>query len=120
MAYLENEAGRPIPQVAPAAIQQGTHAAHNILRAQSGQPLRPFATGTQGTMVTIGRGRGVAHVWGRTVRGFVAWLAWLVVHLVKLIGFRNRLFVLTNWAWNYIFLRASRSAYHKVLKQLFS
>ena len=103
MAYLENEAGRPIPQVAPAAIQQGTHAAQNILRAVSGLPLLPFSYRDAGTMVTIGRGRGVAHVFGRTVRGFWAWVAWLVVHLVKLIGFRNRLFVLTNWAWNYIF-----------------
>lgn len=102
MAYTEDEDGRPIPQVAPAAIQQGTLAARNILRSLSGQPLLPFRYRDMGTMVTIGRGRGVAHVGGRAVRGFLAWFAWLVVHLVKLIGFRNRLFVLTNWAWNYI------------------
>lgn len=103
MAYLESEPGRPIPQVAPAAIQQGTHAAKNIVRAIAGEPLEPFCYRDPGTMVTIGRNTGVAHVFGRTVRGFLAWVAWLVVHLVKLIGFRNRLFVLANWAWNYIF-----------------
>lgn len=103
MSYLEGEDGRPVPQVAPAAIQQGVHAAQNILRAVKNEPLTPFRYRDKGTMVTIGRGRGVARVGGRAFRGFVAWLAWLVVHLVKLIGFRNRLLVLTNWAWNYIF-----------------
>jgi len=103
MAYLEDESGRPIPQVAPAAIQEGEHAARNILRAISGEPLLPFRYRDMGTMVTIGRSRGVAYVWGRSVRGFLAWVAWLVVHLVRLIGFRNRLFVLVNWAWNYLF-----------------
>lgn len=103
MAYLEDGAGQPIPQVAPAAIQQGAHAARNILRAVAGEPQEPFRYKHLGTMVTIGRNKGVAQVWGRSVRGFLAWIAWLVVHLVRLIGFRNRLFVLANWAWNYLF-----------------
>jgi len=103
MAYLEDPAGRPIPQVAPAAIQQGSHAARNILRAVRGEALLPFHYRDMGTMVVIGRNRGVAHLFGRTARGFLAWLAWLIVHLLRLIGFRNRLLVLTNWAWNYLF-----------------
>ena len=103
MALVEEEEGRPVPQVAPAAIQQGEVAARNILRLIRGEPLEAFTYRDRGTMVTIGRGRGVARVWGRTVRGFLAWVGLAHVHLVKLIGFRNRLLVLTNWAWNYIF-----------------
>ncbi|HEY8531006.1 MAG TPA: NAD(P)/FAD-dependent oxidoreductase [Limnochorda sp.] len=103
MAYLEDEEGRPLPQVAPVAIQQGEHAARNIRRLLAGKPPLPFRYRNQGTMVTIGRNAAVAVVGRRAVTGFPAWLAWLGVHLVKLIGFRNRLLVLINWAWNYIF-----------------
>jgi len=106
---VEDDSGRPIPEVAPAAIQEGTHAARNILRAISGEPLEPFRYRPLGMMIAIGRNAGVAHVFGRRVRGFVAWAAWLIVHLIRLIGFRNRLFVLANWAWNYfLFERAVR------------
>lgn len=103
MAYIEHGEGLPVPQVAPAAIQQGTAAARNILRQIAGEEQLPFVYKDPGTMVTVGRNTGVARLWGRSIRGFLAWAAWLVVHLVKLIGFRNRLVVLTNWAWNYIF-----------------
>lgn len=103
MAYVEYGEGIPVPQVAPAAIQQGTAAARNILRAVAGKEQLPFVYKDPGTMVTIGRNAGVARLWGRSIRGFLAWVAWLLVHLVKLIGFRNRLVVLTNWAWNYLF-----------------
>src|SRR5690606_12867879 len=92
MAYVEDEAGRPVPQVAPAAIQEGETAARNILRRLRGEAPQPYRYRERGTMVTIGRNTGVAKMWGRPVRGFLAWTAWLVVHLVKLIGFRNRLF----------------------------
>lgn len=103
MALTQDADGSPVPQVAPAAIQHGETAAANILKHLKGEELAAFRYQDRGTMVTIGRGRGVARMWGRSVRGFTAWIAWLVVHLVKLIGFRNRLLVLTNWAWNYIF-----------------
>jgi len=103
MAYVEREDGTPVPQVAPAAIQEGAFAARNILRQIAGEEPLPFVYKDPGTMVTLGRNKGVARLWGRSIRGFLAWAAWLAVHLVKLIGFRNRLVVLTNWAWNYFF-----------------
>ncbi len=101
-AYLELD-GRSLPMIAPAAIQQGTVAARNILRQLRGVPPAPFRYRDRGTLVTIGRNAAVADVGGRGVTGFPAWVLWLGVHLVNLIGFRNRLFVLVNWAWDYLF-----------------
>jgi len=103
MAYVEDETGRPVPQVAPAAIQQGRHAARNIRRQLAGEAPVAFRYRDPGTMVTIGRNAAVAVIKGRPVRGFSAWLAWLGVHIVRLIGFRNRLLVLVNWGWSYLF-----------------
>jgi NADH dehydrogenase len=101
--------GRPLPMVAPVAMQQATTAARNIRRQSSGQPLMPFQFRDPGMMATIGRNAAVAHFAGLSITGFPAWLAWLGVHLVKLIGFRNRLMVLTNWAWDYfLYERAVR------------
>jgi NADH dehydrogenase len=108
LAYLE-ENGRPLPMVAPVAMQQAKVAAENIVRQAAGQELDSFAYRDQGTMVTIGRNAGVVSVGKRTFAGFFAWAAWLVVHLFKLIGFRNRLFVMLNWAWDYfLFERVAR------------
>ncbi len=103
MALSQDADGNPVPQVAPAAIQHGEMTAANILRHIKGVELKPFRYRDRGTMITIGRSRGVARMWGRSVRGFTAWAAWLVVHVAKLVGFRNRLLVVTNWAWNFIF-----------------
>jgi len=102
LAYLEED-GRPLPMIAPVAVQQGTVAAGNIVRQLAGEAPLPFRYRDPGTMVTIGRNAAVAHVFGRAFTGFPAWVLWLSVHLVNLIGFRNRLFVLTNWAWDYFF-----------------
>lgn len=102
MAYVEQE-GRPVPQVAPAAIQQAEVAAANIVRQLRGEPLAPFRYEDKGTMVTIGRSAGVAAIGRWSIKGFVAWVAWLAVHIIRLIGFRNRLYVLSSWAWSYIF-----------------
>jgi len=108
LAYLEED-GHPLPMVAPVAIQQGAMAARNVVRQIAGKEPLPFRYRDLGSMVTIGRNAGVVRVGGRQVTGFFAWMAWLVVHLVRLIGFRNRLFVLLNWAWDYfLFERASR------------
>jgi NADH:ubiquinone reductase (H+-translocating) len=101
MAYLE-EKGRPIPMVAPAAIQQGAVAGENVIRAVQGLPLREFRYSDRGSLATIGRQRAVAHVPPLQFTGLLAWVVWLVVHLFWLVGFRNRVLVLVNWAWNYI------------------
>ncbi len=90
-----------LPLVAQAAIQQGVHAADNVIRLRREQPLVPFSYRDKGSMATIGRSRAVANIKGIHLRGHLAWWAWLVVHLVMLIGFRNRLVVLVDWAWNY-------------------
>src|SRR5438034_192331 len=95
------EGAERLPEVAQVAIQQGELAAENVLRARRGEPLLPFRYADKGVMATIGRSRAVAVVKGVHLQGRLAWWAWLVVHLVMLIGFRNRLVVLVNWAWNY-------------------
>jgi NADH dehydrogenase len=107
-AYSE-ENGEPLPMVAPVAIQMAQTVARNIARALSGKPLETFRYRDQGTLATIGRNAAVAHVFGLKLSGFPAWVIWLVVHIIQLIGFRNKLFVLLNWAWDYFFYeRAAR------------
>jgi NADH dehydrogenase len=96
------EGAERLPQVAQVAIQQGELAADNVLRALRGVPLVPFAYRDKGSMATIGRSRAVAVIFRLRLEGLLAWWAWLLVHLVMLIGFRNRLVVLVNWAWNYL------------------
>ena len=94
--------GRGVPGVAPAAVQMGQHAATNVLRALSGQPLAPFRYRDKGSLATIGRRRAVAILGALRLSGFVAWLAWLGIHIFFLIGFRNRLVVMLTWAWAYV------------------
>ena len=101
-AYLEID-GRPLPMMAPVAIQMANAAADNISRQLQGKPTRLFRYRDPGGLATIGRNAAVAYVHGLKFRGFVAWVVWLVVHLIQLIGFRNRLLVLVNWAWDYLF-----------------
>ncbi len=102
LAYLEHD-GEPLPGVAPVALQQGTLAVRNMLRTLEGEPVEPFRYRDPGMLAVIGRNAAVAQVAGRSFRGFPAWVLWLVVHVAKLIGFRNRVLVLVNWAWNYLF-----------------
>ena len=107
-AHFE-DGGRPLPMVAPVAIQMGKHAARNIRHALRGETLQPFHYRDQGTLATIGRNAAVADVYGVKATGFLAWVMWLGIHIVQLIGFRNKLFVLVNWAWDYFFYeRAAR------------
>jgi NADH dehydrogenase len=107
-AYLEAE-GAPLPMMAPPAIQMGELAARNIERVLAGRPLVPFRFEDPGSLATIGRNSAVAYVHGMKFTGFVAWMVWLFVHLVQLIGFRNRIVVLVNWAWDYfLYERAVR------------
>jgi NADH:ubiquinone reductase (H+-translocating) len=96
------EGAERLPQVAQMAIQQGRHAAENVLRARAGESLVPFRYRDKGSIATIGRSRAVAVIGRVQLAGRLAWWVWLVVHLVMLIGFRNRLVVLVNWAWSYV------------------
>jgi NADH dehydrogenase len=102
LANLAGADGRPLPGVAQVAIQMGVHAANNIMRAAEGQPLRPFHYRNLGNMATIGRAAAIADLPYAQLKGVVGWLAWLFVHILKLIGFRNRLLVMIQWAWAYI------------------
>ncbi len=102
-AFLEDKNGQPLPMVAPVAMQQAEHAAKNIIRFQQKKELLPFEYRDLGSMATIGRNQAVVELFGIRFRGWVAWLIWLFVHLMQLVGFRNRLIVLINWAWQYVF-----------------
>ncbi len=99
-AYLEAD-GRPLPMMAPVAVQMADTAVDNILRLMRDLPPNSFRYRNPGSLATIGRNAAVAHIRGMSFKGFAAWVVWLVVHLIQLIGFRNRLFVLTNWAVDY-------------------
>src|SRR6478672_6724624 len=92
-----------LPQLAPVAMQSGRHAARQIVRVMHGKPTKSFRYVDKGTMATIGRRSAVAELpLGIKLRGTPAWMAWLGLHLVTLVGFRNRLSVFLNWAWNYV------------------
>jgi NADH:quinone reductase (non-electrogenic) len=101
-AYLEH-GGEALPMMAPVAMQQAKLAAANVRRLQLGLEPLPFRYQDPGQLATIGRNAAVALVRGVSFKGFPAWVVWLVVHLIQLIGFRNKLFVLINWAWDYFF-----------------
>jgi NADH:ubiquinone reductase (H+-translocating) len=101
LANLAGDDGRQLPGVAQVAIQMGRHAVHNILRAIEHQPLRPFHYHDLGNMATIGRASAIADFGRFRLSGLMGWLAWLFVHILNLIGFRNRLVVLVQWAWAY-------------------
>ena len=98
-----------VPGVAPAAIQEGTHTAKNIARILANQPTLPFRYWDKGSLATIGRAAGVADFGRLKLSGFLAWFAWLAVHIFFLIGFRNRILVILQWAWAYVtFQRGAR------------
>ncbi|MGD0752589.1 MAG: NAD(P)/FAD-dependent oxidoreductase [Anaerolineales bacterium] len=103
LAYVIEKDGHSLPMLAPVATQQGEAAARNIIRQANGQEPVPFHYINRGTMVTIGRNAAIAYIWGHAFAGFPAWILWLSIHLYSLIGFRNRLLVLINWAWDYLF-----------------
>ena len=101
LANVESD-GRPVPGLAPAAVQGGRHAAENILRILAGKPSLPFCYRDRGTMATLGRMRAVAILGGSHLSGLLAWLAWLFIHILFLIGFRNRAVVMFEWAKSYL------------------
>ena len=95
----------PHPMLAPVAIQQGQHVARQIAAEVAGSALPPaFRYRDKGTMATIGRNAAIAQIGRLRLRGMLGWLAWLFVHLVQIIGFRSRVIVMINWAWDYFFV----------------
>ena len=102
LANFSHQNGEPLPGISPVAMQQGRHAARNILRMIRGQQPQRFRYFDKGTMATIGRHKAVADLKFFHLSGFLAWLAWLFVHIIFLVGFRNRLLVLVQWAWAYL------------------
>jgi NADH dehydrogenase len=105
LAAFEQD-GKLVPGVSPAAMQEGEHAARNIERALRGEPRLPFRYWDKGSFATIGRGAAVGEILQKVrLSGVLAWLAWLVIHIFFLIGFRNRVFVLMHWAYSYVTYR---------------
>jgi NADH:ubiquinone reductase (H+-translocating) len=102
-ALLTDENGQPLPMLSTVAIQQGENAAQNIQRIIANRQLQPFHYKDPGLLATIGRNAAVARIWGISFSGFIAWVIWVFLHIVRLVGFRNRILVLVNWAWDYIF-----------------
>lgn len=113
--------GKLVPGVAQVAIQGGEHVARMIVRSLKNEPYDEFRYNDLGSMATIGRNAAVAVVAGTYLRGFFAWAAWAVVHVMALIGFRNRVFVMMSWAWSYVtFSRGARLITKKVPPTLIS
>ena len=102
-AYLLNGEGQPLPMLSTVAIQQGKVTAQNIWRIISGKQPEQFYYKDLGLLATIGRNAAVARIWGMSFSGFIAWVIWVFLHIYRLIGFRNRILVFVNWAWDYIF-----------------
>jgi NADH dehydrogenase len=102
LAAVTQANGNAVPGVAPAAIQEGVHTAKNIRRLLAGAKTLPFRYRDKGSLATIGRAAGVADFGRLRLSGFLAWAAWLGVHIFFLIGFRNRLLVMLQWAWAYL------------------
>lgn len=101
LAALAAKDGKQYPGVAQVAMQQGRAAASNIMRLIGGESTKPFRYKDLGNMATIGRNRAVADLRGLKLTGAIAWLVWLLIHIVNLIGFRNRFFVMWTWVWGY-------------------
>jgi len=109
LARVAGPDGRPLPGIAPVALQQGRYAAQTIQAELRGRPRQPFAYYDKGQMATIGRSRAVVQTRRLSIGGQFAWIAWLVIHIYYLSGFKNRLFVLIQWAYSYLtFARGAR------------
>jgi NADH:ubiquinone reductase (H+-translocating) len=102
LASLKDENGQPLPGVAPVAMQEGRAVARNIARELRGESRRNFHYVNKGNLATIGRAAAVAEFGKVHVSGFLAWLSWLFIHIFFLIGFRNRIMVMIQWAWSYL------------------
>lgn len=101
-AHIPGPDGKPLPGVAQVAMQSAQHAAANIVHAIAGEPYQPFEYRDYGSMATIGRNRAVAEIGKLKFSGYLAWLIWAFIHIMRLVTFRNRLFVFWKWMWDYI------------------
>ena len=108
LAHCKTKDGSPLPGVAPVAMQQGTYVGRQVASRLMGRPARPFRYRDLGSMATIGRGRAVVDIHGFRFAGFMAWTAWLLIHMLKLVGFHNKAMVCMEWGWCY--LTRNRSA----------
>ena len=99
LAAATSTNGKEVPGLAPAAMQMGQHAADNVMAAALGHSTEPFEYFDKGIMATVGRASGIAESGKLRLWGFIGWVAWLVIHILYLIGFRNRVLVLVQWAW---------------------
>jgi NADH dehydrogenase len=102
-----DEDGEALPQVAPVAVQHGAFLPKAVRAFLKNQVVPSFQYRDPGSMAVVGRSHAVAQVFGGSFTGFPAWVLWALVHIAKLVGFRNRLLVLVNWAWNYLFYKRS-------------
>jgi len=102
-AHFVDRNNQPLPMLATVAQQQGGSVAGNLRRMLEGGKPQPFQYKDPGLLATIGRNAAVARIWGLSFSGFIAWVIWVVLHIYRIIGFRNRLVVLINWAWDYFF-----------------
>ena len=100
-AAFNHQEGDTLPGICPVAIQMGEYTARTIVGDLAGRPRRAFRYWDKGQLAVVGRGRAVADIWRLHFGGFIAWLAWIFVHIFFLIGFRNRVLVLIQWAWSY-------------------
>jgi NADH dehydrogenase len=103
MAHFVEPGGELVPGLAPAAIQEGRAAARNILASVKGRPRKAFRYRDKGMMATIGRHKAIAQTGRFRMTGFIAWIAWLFIHILYLIGFKNRVSVFVQWIWSYMF-----------------
>jgi NADH dehydrogenase len=102
-AFLANGNGQPLPMLSTVAIQQGQAAAKNIRLMMEGKEPKAFHYKDPGLLATVGRNAAVARIFGISFSGFIAWVIWVFLHIYRIIGFRNRLIVMFNWAWDYFF-----------------
>jgi len=108
MANYSHQNGRPLPGIAPVAMQQGRYVAQRILNRSKGENTPRFRYTDRGNMAIVGRSRAVADLGRIRLAGFLAWLAWLFIHLLYLVEFENRVLVLVQWSWYYF--RRNRAA----------
>jgi NADH dehydrogenase len=102
VANFSHQGGKPLPGVAPLAMQSGEHAARNVLAKAIGNPSKPFKYWDKGSMATIGRNKAIADLKVVKLSGFLAWLSWLLIHLLFIVELRNRILIFFQWAWSYI------------------